>query len=186
MLTRKNRRRLTTLSLFLLPVIGVKSVGFLMNDAGPDSASADDYWYEDDFDGDETDGGDRVVTPDEWKAREYVLASKELAFKSAPLYDRVWSSRDDQQPEPNHAPPVATDNPQRQGGNPPKLATPRFTINAILYAASGHVAILDGERFGVGDRVHGSFWKVMQIKTRTVRLMHIRDGVTIDLHLGLP
>ena len=171
-MTRDLKGFISSLVVFILPVVLVKLGGSLFGSAGPNTAA----------------GSSNAVKPRPFKppagaraaswtaqqkaAADHVTLLKTEPFGSTPFYYRQSM---------NSKMPVI----ENPGENPPDDAPPDLNVQIVMTTRRGNVALIDGKRYHVGDLIKGDDWRVIMIdgRDRSVTLKHENTERTVILYV---
>ncbi len=160
-MTRDLKGFISSLVVFILPVVLVKVGGSMFGSAGPSMAA----------------GSSSAVKPRPFKppsaaravswtaqqkaAADHVALLKTEPFGSTPFYYRK---------SVNSKTPDIED----PGERPPDDAPPDLNVQVVMTTRRGNVALIDGKRYRVGDLIKGDDWRVIKIDghDRSVTLRH--------------
>ncbi len=159
-MTRDLKGFISSLVVFILPVVVVKMGGSLFGSPGPSTAA----------------GSSNAVKPTPFKppgvravswtaqqkaAADHVALLKTEPFGSTPFYYRQSVSSKT---------PVIED----PGERSPDDSAPDLNVQIVLTSRRGNVALIDRKRYRVGDLIKGDEWRVIKIDghDRSVTLKH--------------
>ncbi len=163
-MTRDLKGLISSLVVFILPVVLVKVGGGLLGSSGPSKAA----------------GSSTAVKPRPFKqprarvvswtdqqkaAAAHVALLETEPFGSTPFYYRQSVDR--------RTPGI--DDP---GERPPDDTPPELNLQVVMTTRRGNVALIDGKRYHVGDLIKGDDWRVIKIDgfDRSVTLTHVETG----------
>ena len=167
--TNETKRRLAACGMFVLPLVLVQATAVLLGGGSPAPVAA---------------APQPVIPPALFPAQgppsassesgralaEYVRALRDQPFGPVPLY---YPARDDGSAAPESGPAIE--------------AAPEWRIQAVMAAASGNIALINGKARRVGDIVGESGWVIVEIdpQTRSVTIedprTHRRDTRSVKM-----
>jgi hypothetical protein len=173
MMVRDFKRSLLALGIFLVPTVLVKGAAILAGQGGPQSALA---------------RGDKAATDavpplqpyvaewpaDQLAAAKYIAALREQPFGPSPLLHQVT--------------PKPVINPNIPDLEPHVVPPPNVTVQAILRAAGGNVALINRKRYREGDSLEDEGWIVKTIDpdSRSVLVVHPDTNTEATYTVPLP
>ncbi len=170
-MTRDLKGLISSLVVFILPVVLVKVGGSLLGSPGPSMAV----------------GSSNALKPIPFKppkaravswtaqqkaAADHVALLTTEPFGSTPFYYRqsgdLWT-------------PVIGD----PGERPPDDTPPELNLQVVLTSRRGNVALIDSKRYRVGDLIKGDDWQVIKINghDRSVTLKHEETDRTVIIYV---
>ncbi len=173
MMVRDFKRSLLALGVFLVPTVLVKVAGLLAGQGGTQNAVAR---------GEK--GATDPVSPvqlyvaewpaDQLAAAKYIAALREQPFGPSPLLHQVT--------------PKLGINPDIPETGPQVVPPPNVTVQAILRAAGGNVALINRKRYREGDRLEDEGWivKVIDPDSRSVLVVHPDTNTELTYMVPLP
>ncbi len=170
-MTRDLKGFISSLVVFILPVVLVKVGGSLFGSPGPSTAV----------------GSSNAANPRPFKppsgravswtaqqkaAADHVALLKTEPFGSTPFYYRQSG---------NSTTPTIED----PGEKPPDDTPPGLNLQVVLTSRRGNVALIDGRQYRVGDLIKGDQWRVIKIdgQARSVTLKHERTERTAMIYV---
>lgn len=169
MLSSNAKWRLTSLGIFLMPIVLVKLTGFVLNRPAPASVSAAPATLSPDLS--LINGATPAWTDAQLAAAEHVkkLDAAET-FAPSPLFHLV----SDEDTEPDIDEPDSVD--------------PTFEVGVIMYSSRGSTALINGRSYREGDAIEGTDWVVVRIDnvTRSVLLRDSETNRTVEGFVRTP
>jgi hypothetical protein len=173
MMLRDVRRAVLALGVFLVPTVLVKSAALVAGQGGPQAAAARSG------DGSSED----IVVPKpfvaEWPpeqlaAAHYIAVLRGQPFGPSPLLHQVTAKT------------VIGTEPVKTGPQP--VPPPNVTVQAILSAEGGNIALINRKRYREGDPLEAAGWFVKAIdhKSRSVTVVHPETSAEATYAVPLP
>ncbi len=170
MLTRENQRRLWCVGAFVVPWIGMKICTLVFGGAPQQSHAAAP-------DAPSVDLAQLQIVQPQWtaqqqRAADHALQLADRAFGSSPLYRGPMADL------------VSLDNNDEE----PSQSPLEVTIQMVLASSSGNIALINNERYGVGDQLNDNEWTVTAIdgEQRSVTFRHSGTSETTTRFVHSP
>lgn len=179
MASPETRRRLSSLGLFVLPLVAVKLASVVMGGPSPSGAAASPAQPAEQ---NATAGaaGVTMTPPVQWTAAQRAAADHvryltSTTFGPSPmLYAATPKPPEVQEPDPVLA------------EQPKPAEIPAFELQAIMNSASGDKAVINGRPYLVGQSVEKAGWTVRSIDVGSRSVVLVENGgareITITVH----